>query len=336
MIYKFVTAILTGFLLPQKPFTQPIFPNGPGDGTIEILAGQDVMGQSIDDSSSFSATEHMNMLLSSRSPKIDPFRNFILPARQIKVWLPPGYNDDANSERRYPVLYCHDGQNAIYDTDSWTGHSWRMGGALTHLLRQKLLPEAPIVILIPSMAEDVLPGVKRRHLEYSDGIWGQAYVDAIVDNLKPRVDATYRTKLGAKNTMAIGSSLGGQAAFLSVLRHPDVFGGAAGLSPCFQAGLLSNVVVSGAMLKDKSLYFDNGGDVDDVRVPLLDPFDHLPHWNPGYFWLDTQLQPGVDAMRTALSLHRVSYKFARIPGGRHNEREWARRIDKALFHLFGH
>jgi len=35
------------------------------------------------------------------------FRN----TRYVRVWLPPGYDDPANAEHRYPVLYLNDGQN---------------------------------------------------------------------------------------------------------------------------------------------------------------------------------------------------------------------------------
>ncbi|VAX42241.1 putative esterase, partial [hydrothermal vent metagenome] len=33
--------------------------------------------------------------------------------RDVVVWLPPGYDDPANADRRYPVLYMQDGQNVF-------------------------------------------------------------------------------------------------------------------------------------------------------------------------------------------------------------------------------
>lgn len=35
----------------------------------------------------------------------------LLPPRDIQVWLPPDY--DNHPDMRFPVLYCHDGQNAM-------------------------------------------------------------------------------------------------------------------------------------------------------------------------------------------------------------------------------
>ncbi len=36
----------------------------------------------------------------------------LLPPRDIQVWLPPDY--DKYPDMRFPVLYTHDGQNAMY------------------------------------------------------------------------------------------------------------------------------------------------------------------------------------------------------------------------------
>ena len=41
------------------------------------------------------------------------FRN----TRFLRVWLPPGYDDPANADRHYPVLYLNDGQNLFEDVD---------------------------------------------------------------------------------------------------------------------------------------------------------------------------------------------------------------------------
>ncbi len=75
---------------------------------------------------------------------------------------------------------------------------------------------------------------------------------------------------------------------------------------------------------------DIGGDVDVTRVPIFDAHDHFTmndkFWNPGYWWLDTNLQPMVDAMRLVLDGGGVQHTYKTFPGGRHNERAWAQRI----------
>jgi len=174
----------------------------------------------------------------------------------------------------------------------------------------------------------------------------------------------FRVKDGPEHISTIGSSLGGQASLQLVLRYPQIFGGAACLSPCFQPGTIAAVtanlvtnnditasigeimnvfpkpnesLTSGLYkghgetdLRSKVIYMDNGGDVEDKRVPIFDVHDHFTmndkFWNPGYWWLDTNLQPMIDAMRFIFDQAGVTYTYEKFPGGRHNERAWARRI----------
>lgn len=51
-------------------------------------------------------------------------------ARNLHVWLPPGYSDDP--DRRYPVLYMHDGQN-VFDVRG-AGAEWRVDETALALL----------------------------------------------------------------------------------------------------------------------------------------------------------------------------------------------------------
>jgi len=272
----------------------------------------------------------------------------------VEVWLPPAYDWERMEQSRFPVLYCHDGQNAISDASSWTGASWRLVGALTRLDDRNLLDgNPPIVVLLPSADGDLGP-FRRRHLEYGD--LGQpmadAHADKVANVIKPLIDRRFRTRPGLADTACIGTSLGGQASMNLLLRHPKVFGAAACLSPAFQPATVmaasggGDVSGSGALLlrreggtrTTKRIYIDIGGDVEDVKVPFLDVMDHLTTehwWNPGYFWLDTQLRGGVDAMRFALRMAGIDHAFHVEPGGRHNERAWAQRIHLPLLHLYG-
>ncbi|GFH52082.1 hypothetical protein CTEN210_08558 [Chaetoceros tenuissimus] len=156
--------------------------------------------------------------------------SFILPARDIKVWTPPEYNDPKYADLRYPVLYVHDGQNAMQDSSSWTGYSWRLAGALTRMAERKQLKTnehsfPPIIVMIPS-ATDRLAFVPRRHLEYGDisTAFSQAHADFVGLTLKPLIDEEFRTMPEKEHTSTIGSSLGGQASLNLLLRFPELFG----------------------------------------------------------------------------------------------------------------
>jgi hypothetical protein len=73
--------------------------------------------------------------------------------RDVLVWLPPSY---AQGERRYPVIYMHDGQNLF---DAHTGYSgeWGVDETLTALAPEGL--EA-IVVGLPNAGQ-------ARSLEYN-------------------------------------------------------------------------------------------------------------------------------------------------------------------------
>ena len=112
------------------------------------------------------------------------------------------------------------------------------------------------------------------------------------------------------------------------------------MSPAFGPQMLQEVASakSAQILRDKRVYLDIGGDLDNIRVPTIDVWDHLTPqhwWNPGYFWLDTQLQGQVLGMKKSLERAGVEQLcFREFPGGRHNEREWSQRIHQPLVHLF--
>jgi hypothetical protein len=183
-----------------------------------------------------------------------------------------------------------------------------------------------------------LPLMRRRWMEYNLDVPGpgRRYLSYLADELKPAVDRAFRTRPGPESTHALGSSMGGLCAFQSVWRRPDAFGNAACFSPVFNAPLAAEVALrggeglGGAGRRRPRIYIDNGGDAGDTRVSWLDGLNE-----GGWWWLDSSLQPGVDAMVAALRLHgaAVALEYRRAPGGRHSEREWGARAAPALRHL---
>jgi len=188
------------------------------------------------------------------------------------------------------------------DSESWTGRSWRLIGAITRLHDHSLLeiPTPPIIVLIPcGKGFTDFPPSNQRHAEYGDIMLpiSQAHGHFVANVLHPYVTNKFRVKEGPEHTYSIGSSLGGQASLQLVLRYPNIFGGAACLSPCFQAGTIAAIAANFVTenghgrksLRSKKIYMDNGGDIDDSRVPMFDIMDHFTlnekWWNPGFFWL---------------------------------------------------
>ncbi|MDT3697081.1 MAG: alpha/beta hydrolase-fold protein [Ignavibacterium sp.] len=237
-------------------------------------------------------------------------KNFIginIPARDIIVWLPPSY--DSLKNKRYPVLYMNDGQNIVDPLTSAFGIDWQIDEAADSLIKNHSINEMIIVGIYNS---------DKRNSEYSNTPLGNAYMNFIVNQLKPFIDVTYRTLDNRENTTICGSSLGGLISFILVWEYDYVFSKAACFSPAFKIDQFDYVTsvenYSGAR-KDIKLYFYNGGKGVDER-----------------------LQPGINEMLEAL-LNRgyVTGKdilYVEDKNADHSESAWAKRVPEMLKFLF--
>ena len=145
--------------------------------------------------------------------------------RDILVYLPPSYE---RSDRRYPVLYMHDGQNLFDNATSYAGE-WRVDETMESLSREEGL-EA-IVVGIPNMGvrrlDEYSPFVVPR---YGGGL-GDLYLAFMVNSLKPLIDSHFRTRPEKQHTGIMGSSMGGLISLYAFFRYPTVFGFAGVMSP---------------------------------------------------------------------------------------------------------
>ncbi len=231
----------------------------------------------------------------------------LLP-RDVVVWLPPGYADAP--EKRYPVIYMHDGQNIVDPNTSFGGVDWQVDETADSLIRND---EIEPVIVVGAY------NTGHRSLEYSDTTLGHAYMNFLINYLKPMIDSTYRTLPGREHTATMGSSMGGLISFLLVWYHPDVFSQAGCLSPAFIYKYHNAVtMVENYQGTDKNIriYMDNGG-ID----------------------LEAKLQPGCDDMLAALKAigftEGKNLHWFLDPEAAHTEAAWASRIWRPLKFMFG-
>jgi len=134
--------------------------------------------------------------------------------RRIWIYLPQGYEEGI---QRYPVLYLHDGQN-VFDAETSYAGEWGVDEMLDSLG-------------LPIIAVGIDNGGEKRVDEYTPyfneeragGGEGSAYVDFIVKELKPMIDAEFRTLTDAKHTGIMGSSLGSLISLHAATRYPGVF-----------------------------------------------------------------------------------------------------------------
>src|SRR5690606_5884452 len=88
----------------------------------------------------------------------------------------------------------------------------------------------------------------------------------LVEEVKPLVDASYRTLAGPRHTSGIGSSLSGVVSFYLAWQWPDVFGRAACLSSTFtyRDDLMQRVAAEPR--RDVTIYLDSGWPGDNYEV----------------------------------------------------------------------
>ena len=173
--------------------------------------------------------------------------------RQVTIYLPPDYDD--HPEQRYPVLYMHDGQNLFFPEEAYGGNEWKVDETMNTLDSMNIIDK---VIVVGIYSRD-------RMKEYTrDGY--AAYGKFIVDELKPLIDANYRTLTDPGNTAVMGSSLGGVVSFYLGWEHPEVFGNAGCMSSTFTYNDDLMDRVAGEEKRGVRFYLDSGWPEDNYEV----------------------------------------------------------------------
>ena len=238
--------------------------------------------------------------------------------RDVLVYLPPGYGQ---SRTRYPVLYLHDGQNVFDAATSFAGVEWGVDETAERMIAEKLI--APLIIVAVNNAQEhriheyaptrgrVEPGGDRALRSK-----GQArkYGRFLIEELKPFIDAHYRTRREPEFTGLGGSSLGGLVTLALGLWFPKVFTRLAVMSP--------------------SVWWD-----ECVIYRMVENLKRKP---PLKIWLDTgTAEPGWERAR-GLRDRLVAkewqagedFLYCEVEGAGHYEGAWAERMGVVLQFLF--
>jgi predicted alpha/beta superfamily hydrolase len=233
--------------------------------------------------------------------------------RDVIVWLPPGYEEGS---RRYPALYMHDGQN-LFDPETafHRGHHWRIGETAAELIAAGRVEPLIVVGIYNTGTARIDEYTPTRDVKLGGG-HADDYGRLIIDELKPFVDATYRTKPEAKHTAIGGSSLGGLVTLHLGFSHPQTFSRMAALSP--------------------SVWWDHRAILRTVKEAAPRP--------PLRIWVDMGTAEGKAGLDDARLLHAAlvhagwrdgdDLHYAEYEGADHSEGAWAARFGPVLEWLF--
>lgn len=276
------------------------------DGTPSVVNVAILSWEDLDGKSGVTSTAASNVQILDHDfsmPQLDR-------KRRIWVYLPPDYH---SSQKNYPVIYMHDGQNLFDNATAFAGE-WQVDETLNQLFSEGDF--GAIVIGIEN-------GGWRRLDEYSPwyneqleaGGEGEKYVDFIANTLKPYIDGTFRTLPQREYTGIIGSSMGGLISHYAAVEHQEVFGKIGVLSPSFW---FSNKVYNHATTSGKhasfKYYLSAGNEEGSEMVSGVNKMNVTLQ----------QMGFGSGELRKTL-----------IPNGTHTEAFWANEFASAYKWLFG-
>jgi predicted alpha/beta superfamily hydrolase len=266
--------------------------------------------------------------------RVENFASIYVNARNIDVWLPANYN----KQKKYPVLYMHDGQG-LYDASiTWNHQSWEVDDVIAKLVKENKIKEVIVV--------GIWNGQQLRHTEYfpqkpfeqltqieKDTVTAQLqrasrtkdafkpisdnYLKFIVSELKPMIDKKYSTRSDRQNTFIAGSSMGGLISMYAICEYPTIFGGAACLSTHWPGTFTTeNNPIPKAFVhylsehlpnpQSHKLYFDHGDQTLDALYPPL--------------------QHNVDIVMKAKGYTIKNWMTKFFPGENHSEVAWNKRF----------
>ncbi len=232
----------------------------------------------------------------------------------LYIKLPEDYY---HSEKSYPIIYLQDGQNLFFDEDAYNNQSWKL---LDIVESNDALQETILVGISSPLSDKRLDEYSPVSFELKNyepyGGMGDIYIDYIYFTLNPYITKTYRTI--PRQTIMLGSSMGGVISLYAAIKYPDTFNKVASLSGAFFVAptKLTTLFKEAHYKNDIKIYMDCG----DNETFNASKETYLKTNNKIYNTILTQAPKGA-----------IIYKV--IPGGEHSEYDWSNRLPSIVKYL---
>jgi len=241
--------------------------------------------------------------------------------RDIIVYLPPDY--ETNKHKHFAVFYMHDGQNLFDGATSFIpGQEWKVDETAQSLINAHKIEPLIVVGIYNTGKDRVNEYTPAQDPKYKAGGNADLYGRMLVEELKPFIDQTYRTKPDAAHTGLGGSSLGGLVSLYLGLKYADVFSKLAVISPSvwWADKQIVHFVEQLPRKPSTRIWLDIG--TNESREPA----EASKAVNDARLLNDTLIRKG---WRPGKDL-----QYYEADGAEHNERAWAARTDQILKFLF--
>lgn len=228
--------------------------------------------------------------------------------RTIRVYTPPDYG---HTNKRYPVLYMHDGQNIFDEATSFAGE-WQVDESLDELFKRTGF--GLIVVAIDNGGDKRMNELSPwAHPDFG-AAQGKEYMAFIVDVIKPYIDTHFRSLPDRQNTGIMGSSMGGLISHYGLHAYPQIFSKVGVFSPSFW---FSNQVFKHTA---------------NNRVPEATKLWFLVGSKEGPDMVDNTEKMLLQMTAQGHPAKNLHYKA--VKGAEHNESFWAGEFQQAVVWMF--
>ena len=257
------------------------------------------------------------------------FTSQYVPSRDVVVWLPEGYQTGDSCV----VLYMHDG-NMLFDaTTTWNRREWQVDEVTDSLIQAGLI--RPCIVVGIYNTDDRLteyfPTKTWQHVAEADRkdadlkkLTADAYLQFIVEELKPFIDQRYKPLTTREHTFMMGSSMGGLISLYALCEYPQVFGGVACLSSHLSMAHLPNGVDGEPWATGFRNYV--GQHLPEANGSLI----YMDHGTEGFDADYGQYQEQLDSVIRAKGWDTQHYMSLVFDGDDHNETCWGKRLNQPL------
>lgn len=247
-------------------------------------------------------------------PKIQVISGSVKPPpvgrkRRIAVLLPHNYHE---TDKRYPVLYLQDGQNLLEHRSPFG--NWHVDQRLAMMAEHGKADI--IVVAIDHAEEDRIREFSPPEVTKFGPSLGKQYARYMSEELKPYVDANFRTLHDRQHTGVGGSSMGGLISVYTGFIFPETFG--------------KMMIFSPSLWLTPKIYFH--------AINFFNPFQTKIYLYAGGNE-GSNMVPNVQRLKAALQRKgldgsKIEFNISIDPEGEHNEAKWGQEFPKAVEWLF--
>ncbi len=280
-----------------------------------------------------SHSQSLPYVSSGKIVRIESFKSNYIDPRNIDIWLPENHNEN----KKYPVLYMHDGQMLFDSSNTWNHQEWQVDEVLGELIARKEIRECivvgiwnnnayryseyfpkKVIINIPEEEREIILTQQLMSKPQSD-----KYLLFLTEELKPFIDNNFPALTDPANTFIMGSSMGGLISLYALCEYPDVFGAAACLSthwPLAKSELINEKTNEKVSVKFR----------DYLEINLPEVGVHKIYYDYGTVGRDSLYklhQLEVDKIMNKKGYTDKDWVTKEFPGEDHTETAWAKRLN---------